>query len=312
MSFSTPIGFLIFNRPDLTDQVFSVIAQVKPQKLFVIADGPRFSEEAEKCAKTRAIIQKVDWDCDILTDFSDTNLGCGKREATGFDWVFSQVEEAIFLEDDTIPTLSFFTFCQNLLEHYRDDERIMHISGSNLVNQQYSQYSYYFSKYINGWGWASWRRAWQHYDYSMKSWPQFKSEGLLEFICKNPFERKYWTKRFEQMYADPQVFDTWDYQWLYTCWAQNGLTITPNENLISNLGFNRLDSAHTRRDSPLARLKTKDISEIYHPPFMMRNQSLDDRTFDKIYGSLQNLILDQIPIGFRQDLSSLIQTLKKS
>lgn len=313
MSFSTPVGFLIFNRPDLTQQVFSSIANIKPKQLFVIADGPRADRlgEAEKCEQAREIIEKVNWDCEVKTNFSEVNLGCGRREATGFDWVFSQVEEAIFLEDDTFPAPSFFTFCQSLLEYYRDDERVMHINGDNSVNQRRSQYSYYFSKYIHGWGWASWRRAWQHYDYSMKSWPDFKSKDFLQFICHDPYEQKYWTEMFDQMHADPQVIDTWDFQWQYACWSQNGLVVAPNENLISNLGFNRLDAAHTVGDSPRSNLPTGDLWELDHPPFIIQNQIADDHSFDYIFGGLEMREQDKFLARLRQSLSTTKDSLKK-
>lgn len=295
MSFTTPIGFLIFNRPDLTEIVFQAIAEIKPKQLFVIADGPRFPEEEEKCEQTRAIIKKVDWDCEVLTNFSDKNLGCGRRESSGFDWVFSQVEEAIFLEDDTLPSPSFFSFCQTLLEHYRHDERVMHISGDNSLNQDRTNDSYYFSKYMHGWGWASWKRAWKHYDYSMKTWPTFKESGLLKLVCENKSEQKYWQKIFDQMYADPKVIDTWDYQWIYACWSQGGLAITPNKNLISNLGFNRPDAAHTVSDSPRSKLAISDIWEINHPPFFIKNREADNYTCDHIY---QETLLNKIQRRF--------------
>jgi hypothetical protein len=132
MSLSTPVAFLIFNRPDLTQIVFEAIAKVKPKQLFVVADGPRFAAEAKKCEQARAAIDRVDWECEVFTNFSDTNLGCGQRVASGIGWVFSEVEEAIFLEDDCLPVESFFSFCQALLEHYRHDERIMTINGNNF------------------------------------------------------------------------------------------------------------------------------------------------------------------------------------
>lgn len=307
MSFSTPIGFLIFNRPDLTEQVFAAIAKIKPKKLFVIADGPRFPAEEEKCRKTRSIIEKVDWDCDLKTDFSEVNLGCGRREASGFDWVFSQVEEAIFLEDDTLPSQSFFHYCQVMLERYRDDERIMHISGDNSLGQVRNTYSYFFSKYGHGWGWASWRRAWKHYDYYMKSWPEFKESGLLNQVCDNPYEVKYWTKIFDQMHADPQVLDTWDYQWTYACFSQNGLAIEPNDNLISNIGFKRPDAAHTVGDSPRSKYATIEISEINHPPFVVRDHEADAYTFDEIFDGKKLRAMDT-PIG---KLKQLLSPLKK-
>jgi len=283
MSLLTPVGFLIFNRPDLTEMTFSAIAQAKPKQLFVIADGPRpdRSGEAEKCEQARAIIQKVDWDCEVLTNFSDVNLGCGRREASGFDWVFSQVEEAIFLEDDTFPAPSFFSYCEAMLERYRCDTRIMHISGDNSANQGRTSDTYYFSTYIHGWGWASWRRAWQYYDYQMKTWPQFKRSGSLEQIFEDYYEQKYWVNIFNQMHEDPQVIDTWDYQWIYACWSQGGLAITPNENLISNVGFNREDAAHTKGDSPRAKLLVGTIEEIRHPHFVVILYSAKNWTFLK-------------------------------
>lgn len=309
MPLKTPVGFLIFNRPDLTEQVFAAIAEAKPEKLFVIADGPRFPEEAEKCQKTRNIINKVDWECEVFTDFSDINLGCGRREATGFDWVFSQVEEAIFLEDDTLPAPSFFSFCEAMLERYRHDQRIMHINGDNSVNQGRTEYSYYFSKYMHGWGWASWRRAWQHYDYYMKTWPEFKNQGLVELIFEDSYEQKYWLKIFDQMYKDPQVLDTWDYQWIYACWSQSGLVVAPNQNLITNLGFNRPDAAHTTNDSPRSKLPVNDIWEIKHPPFIVRHNKADQHTFDYIFDGKHMRQQDQPLMKIRRRLSSVKQKL---
>jgi hypothetical protein len=303
MAFSTPIGFLIFNRPDVTEQVFAAIAKIKPEQLFVIADGPRSPDDYEKCQKTRTIIEKVDWDCDLKTNFSDVNLGCGWREASGFDWVFSHVEEAIFLEDDTLPSQSFFHYCQALLERYRDDERIMHINGDNSLGQVRNQHSYFFSKYVHGWGWASWRRAWKHYDYSMKTWPDFKASGLLEQICDNPYELKFWTTVFDQMHADPKVIDTWDYQWAYACFSQHGLAIEPNYNFISNIGFQHPDAVHTIYDSPRAKLATAEISEISHPPFVVRDREADAYTFDEIFDGKKLRAMDTHLGRLRQSLA---------
>jgi hypothetical protein len=305
MAFSTPISFLIFNRPDVTEQVFAEIAKIRPQKLFVIADGPRSPEDYEKCQKTRAIIEKVDWDCDLKTNFSDVNLGCGRRISSGIDWVFSHVEEAIFLEDDTLPSQSFFSYCQALLERYRDDERIMHINGDNSLGQVRNQQSYFFSKYVHCWGWASWRRAWKHYDYFMKTWPQFKASGLLEQICDNSYEVKYWTSIFDQMHADPQISDTWDYQWIYACFSQNGLAIEPNCNLISNIGFQHPDAAHTVHSNSRAKLATAEIDEIIHPLFLIRDRAADAYTFDEIFDGKKLRAMDT-PLGkLRRNLSSL-------
>ncbi len=290
MSFSTPVVFLIFNRPDLTQRVFEVISKAKPGQLFVVADGPRFSAEAEKCNQARAVIDRVDWECDIHKNFSDKNLGCGRRISSGIDWVFSQVDEAIILEDDTLPVDSFFTYCQILLEHYRDDERIMTINGNNFQSgQSRSEYSYHFSKYNACWGWATWRRAWKHYDYEMRTWPEFKQSGMLEMICEDPYEQKFWTMLFDSMYENSGKIDTWDHQWKYACWSQNGLAIEPSVNLVSNLGFARTDATHTTGKNPMLEqiLITHEIKEINHAPFVARNREADQYVFDYIIGGLR-------------------------
>src|SRR5919199_1474665 len=279
---NTPVAFLIFNRPSLTSIVFDAIAQAKPKKLLVVADGPRFPEEADKCRQARAVIERVDWTCDVLTNFSEINLGCKHRVSSGLDWVFSQVEEAIILEDDCLPAPSFFYFCQTLLAHYRHDERIMHISGSNLQRgHTRTDYSYYFSKYGGIWGWASWRRAWKHYDKDMKTWPEFTTTKMIESVFEDPDEQEYWLNILEHTYKG--LIDTWDYQWFYARWSQSELSIVPNSNLVSNIGFCS-DATHTHsKENSLANLPLTDIWKIKHPLFILRNRVADAYTFDNFH-----------------------------
>jgi hypothetical protein len=286
MSFSTPVAFLIFNRPDLTEIVFQAIRHVQPQKLLIIADGPRNDDETQQCEKTRAIVDQIDWDCEVLKNYSDVNLGCRDRVSSGIDWVFSQVEEAIILEDDCLPSDSFFHFCEAMLDYYRDDRRIMMISGDNF--QVYRgqlpashAYSYYFSKYVHVWGWATWRRAWELYDVNMSSWPFFKDENLTNSISTDPVEVLFWQDIFDRVSAGE--IDTWDYQWVYTCFHQSGMSIMPTVNLISNIGF-RADATHTLTESPWANLVVEVIDEIEHPLFTMRDQDADRYTFEKVFG----------------------------
>lgn len=305
MPLSTPVVFLIFNRPDVTEQTFAAIAQARPKKLLVVADGPRTSMEADRCYKTRAVIEKVDWDCEVITNFSEKNLGCGRRISSGLNWVFSQVEEAIILEDDTLPNPSFFHFCQVLLERYRDDERIMHINGDNSLFQCRNNDSYYFSKYAHIWGWASWRRAWQYYDYHMKTWPEFRDSGLLKLVCEDPYEQKYWESIFNRMYTDPQLIDTWDYQWTYACWSQGGLVAAPNVNLVSNIGIGHASSSHTLGEDPRANLPTSDIDKIRHLSFMVRDWEADVHTFDHIFGGKEMREADKLLAKIRRRLSSI-------
>lgn len=275
----TPVAFIIFNRPDKTERVFAEIAKAKPPKLLVIADGPRANRigEAEKCDATRAIIKRIDWPCEVLTNFSDVNLGCKNRVASGIDWVFEQVEEAIILEDDCLPHPTFFRFCEELLSYYRDDERIGMISGDNFqFGEQRTEASYYFSRYSHIWGWATWRRAWKHYDREANNWPAIKSTGWLKVLISSIKERKYWNNIFQEVY-DGKI-DTWDYQWVLTVWSQGMISIMPNVNLISNIGFGN-DATHTHGISIYADLNTEAMQfPLRHPKVLLPHPEADALT----------------------------------
>ena len=282
----TPVIFLVFNRPDTTKKVFEVIRQVKPKKLLFVADGLRSDKlgEAEKCAEVRAIIDTVDWDCEVLKNYSEVNLGCRKRVSSGLDWAFNLVEEAIILEDDCLPDLSFFQFCQELLERYRDDKRVMAISGDNFqFGRKRTEYSYYFSIYNHCWGWATWRRAWQYYDMEMKLWEKAKQENWLKNVLRNPSARRYWRNKFEATYHN--YIDSWAYRWTLSCWLQHGLTILPHVNLVSNMGFD-ISSTHTKSyKSPFANIPREAMKfPLKHPPFVFPNQEADDFTYKNNFG----------------------------
>jgi hypothetical protein len=275
---SVPIAFFIFNRPNPTKRVFEAIRQAKPSKLLVVADGPRSDRlaEAGQCAAVRAIIQQIDWDCDVLTNYSDINLGCGVRVSTGLDWVFSQVEEAVILEDDCLPHPHFFDFCEMLLERYRDNEKIMHIAGNyHLIGykNQASKYSYYFSRYPLIWGWATWRRAWQHYDFQVEWLKEFIDDGWLEKCLESKRDTFVWRRNFESLYGN---LYTWDYQWILACWLQQGLAIHPVVNLVSNIGFGS-ESTHTGNEkNPWANLPADAFTfPLQHPPFIIRDSKAD-------------------------------------
>lgn len=271
----TPVALLIFNRPETTQRVFEVVRQVQPSQLLIVADGPRPDRpgEAERCAKTRAIVHQVDWDCQVLTNFAETNLGCKQRVSSGLDWVFQTVAEAIILEDDCLPHPTFFRFCEELLAYYRHDERVMHISGDNFqFGQRQTPDSYYFSRFNHCWGWASWRRAWQHYDVTLRLWPQIQANGWLETILSGEGVR-YWQKIFQAVY-DNRI-NTWDYQWTLACWLHHGLSILPNQNLVSNIGFTG-EATHVASSSPLSSLPTVAMEfPLRHPPVMVRHREAD-------------------------------------
>lgn len=282
---STPVAFFIFNRPDATRRVFECIAAAQPRQLLVIADGPRphHPGDGQLCAETRAIIQRVDWECEVLTNYADGNLGCRNRVSSGLDWVFEIVESAIVLEDDCLPDPSFFQYCEELLERYRKDERVAMISGDNFqpTGREYD-YSYYYSQCVHVWGWATWRRAWIHYDASMSLWPAARSAGLLDHVLGNRRIARTWCRRFDAVYEGR--IDTWDYQWVFACWMRHALTVLPGVNLVSNIGFGA-DATHTVVDGPLAERDTQSIRfPMRHPPFMVRDTVADRYTDRHVFG----------------------------
>jgi hypothetical protein len=276
---NVPLLFLIFNRPDTTQQVFDEIRKAQPAQLFVAADGPRKNQVAdyELCKKTREIIRQVDWNCRVFTRFQDENLGCRHAVSSAITWFFSNVEEGIILEDDCIPDQSFFRFCQELLEKYRDDERIMMVSGDNFqFGKRRTNYSYYFSKYFHIWGWATWKRAWNYYDVDMKSWPKIKDGRWLIDIVKDKNAEKFWEKIFENTYRG--TINTWDFQWVFSCWIQNGLAILPNVNLVKNIGFDG-NATHTKGKNMQANLSVNSIHfPLKNPEFVIADNEADART----------------------------------
>jgi hypothetical protein len=308
----TPVALIIFKRKDTTEKVFEAIRQAKPPKLFVIADGPRDDHdgEAEKCEATRAIIDRVDWDCEVFKNYSDVNLGCARRLPTGLDWVFSQVEEAIILEDDCVPHPTFFNFCDELLERYKYDTRISLISGQNVqFGRQRNNYSYYYSRNILCWGWATWRRAWQNFDINMKLWPEIQSENFLNDILVEPAAVKHWNKVFQSVYNNPQD-KVWDYQWVFACWVQNSLGIIPNVNLISNIGFGA-DSTHfesTQKSNPYHNMPREEMKlPLNHPPFVIRDDKADRFTQINLYEGGQ---LQRFKQGVKDILKEFIKPLQ--
>ena len=273
---TTPIAFIIFNRPAATRQVFNAIRVARPQQLYVIADAPRsnYPDDIAKCAATRAIIEEIDWDCQVFKNYADQNLGCGRRVSSGLDWVFQQVESAIILEDDCLPDQTFFPYCTELLAHYQDDERIMHVSGNNFqFGQPRGEASYFYSHYTHMWGWATWRRAWQHYDYDIVNWPDLRSTDWLDSRLDTSAAVVNWRQIFDQMYN--AKIDTWDYQWTFACWRNNGLCIHPQVDLVTNIGFTS-EGTHTIRQNQFANLPLGEVQfPLKHPVEVIRDQNAD-------------------------------------
>lgn len=243
--YQTPILLLIFNRMSTTVRVFEKIKEQKPKYLFIASDGARHNKEGEQPVVEsirKYVLDQIDWDCEVKTLFRDQNFGCGVAPYTAITWFFKNVEKGIILEDDCLPLPGFFSFCEEMLNHYKDDKRIYEISGHNLqAGNVRGDGSYYFSNYGGIWGWATWARAWEKYDYNMSNLEEFISTNTLNNIFLNKVEREFWLKTFSKA---KELGSWWDYQWLLTIWHNGGICIVPNGNLIINIGFDG-ESTHT-------------------------------------------------------------------
>lgn len=264
-----PVIFIVFNRPEVTMKTFARIRQARPSKLFIVADGPRAdrSGEAEKCEQCRAVEKMVDWDCEVNTNFAESNMGCKNRVASGITWAFQHVEEAIILEDDCVPSMSFFRFCREMLDRYRDDRRVMVISGSNQDVCNEFPWSYCFCKKLQMWGWATWKRAWDLFDVDMKIWEECRENEWLKNILtpEEYFER---TNELQTTYEG--YCDTWDYQFMLSAFLHHGLDIIPKVNMIRNIGFGP-DATHTTNELDKAYFYLDEEMEfpLTHPPVML-------------------------------------------
>ena len=244
--------FLVFNRASTTARVFESIRQARPRRLYVAADGPRASRagEAARCDEVRRIATAVDWPCEVNTLFRAHNLGCKQGVAQGISWFFAHEQEGIILEDDVLPDPSFFGYCEALLERYRADERVAAIAGCNQISDHYTAAdSYFFTRQNHVWGWASWRRAWQHFEIDMTSWPEWDRAGSLQCLLEDRCAEHYWRQRYGRVHQGQ--IDTWDYQWMYACWRTGGLTVMPAHNLTTNLGLGPdVEATHTSKAVP--------------------------------------------------------------
>lgn len=278
----SPIAFFVFNRPEQTRRVFEEIKKARPKTLLVVADGPRPAKfgEDDLCKAVRQIVNSVDWPCEVERNFADENLGCKVRVSSGLDWVFSKVETAIILEDDCLPEQSFFSFCHELLERYRNDERVMQICGSNFYPKPNNLYSYTFTKFGPIWGWATWKRAWQLYDVNMSAWPKVRGEELYYNFWEVPCESEFRIPMYEDIYRGK--VDTWDLQWSFAKFINSGLCIMPATNLIKNIGFG-VDATHTSdAANELAALESKAVDfPLNHYPFVTRDWETDRRIAEK-------------------------------
>jgi hypothetical protein len=280
----TPIAYIIFNRPRHTRETFEVIRAQRPSHLLIIADGPRAGHptDTERCRETREIVENIDWPCQVQRNYAQQNMGCKARVSSGLDWVFEQVERAIVLEDDCLPNADFFGFCDALLDRYATDERVWVVTGNNFQRgKKRGDAAYYFSKYNHCWGWATWRRAWQHYRVDMPYWPEWKDTKDWREKTSDIIERKVWEGLLNRVKAGE--IDTWDYQWTACVWYYGGLTATPNVNLVTNIGFGP-EATHTVTSSDEFGLEANPLGPLTHPGAVRQNFAADKFVFNQNFG----------------------------
>ncbi|MDZ4851321.1 MAG: glycosyltransferase family 2 protein [Pirellulaceae bacterium] len=279
---TSPILLLVFNRPDLTATMFQEVRKARPQRLFIAADGPRVDKagEEEKCQQTRAIFQSIDWDCDVQRLYRDANLGCEIAVADAITWFFQKVESGIILEDDCLPDPSFFPYCDELLDRYKDSEKVGVVTGNNFQwGRKTSSSSYYFSKFPHCWGWATWRRAWKLYDYELSDKPENDAAiiGNFSFV---PKEMTYWKSVFSSLRS--KQLNTWDYRWVRAVWAAGLLTATPEMNLVKNIGYGEA-ATHTQKDQVVPDLMSMPFPLI-HPKGIQQSMKADARVANIHFG----------------------------
>jgi hypothetical protein len=292
---STPVALFLFARPDTTRRVFETIRQARPARLYLVADGPRTDrpEETERSRAARAICAHIDWPCDVRVNFSDANLGQKRRLETGLRWVFEHTDEAIILEDDCVPDPTFFPFCQDLLDRYRDEPQVLAITGSNFqYGLRPGHASYFFSRYPLIWGWSTWRRAWRLYDDAMSRWPAAREGPWLSDLLGDGDAVRYWSYVFDTAHRSG---GSWDYAWTFACWQHGGLVASPRTNLVSNIGFGP-EATHTRQHQcSYASLLTEPLeSPLRHPARIQRDVEADAFTEDIVFSGNLRRMLDRV------------------
>lgn len=292
----TSVLFLVFNRLDTTIQVFEQIRKAKPPRLYLASDGAReaVKGEFEKVKEIRDyIMSNIDWNCEVKTLFREKNLGCKYAVSSAIDWFFENEEMGIILEDDCLPSQSFFWYCEELLFKYKDDLRIWHINGVSLIESKKKIHSYYFSNYPGIWGWATWANRWINYDLKLDTYEGKSELKKLDFKLST----SYWNKIFKTVKENK--IDTWDYQWVYSIWSNKGRAITPYVNQIKNIGFNENGTHTIDSNTELANLKNSNLNFINHPSIVKVNQSNDLWLSDKYYPSLAFRIFNKFKSYFK-------------
>lgn len=272
----SPILLIAFNRYDTLIQVFEKVRKAEPSRLYIAVDGPREKNTKDKIAveQVQSIIDLIDWPCDLRTRFLSNNLGCGKAPSSAISWAFETTDRLIVLEDDCVPSLSFFAFCDEMLEKYKDDTRIGIVSGRSMQEncKYFGHYDYIFSYAAHTWGWATWKRCWSQYDLYMKDFPKFIEQGGCSSLYTSRCKAFYANRKLHKAFCniDNEVMHSWDLQWAYTRIKNGYLGIVPRINLIENVGGG--NGTHIDKEEPSLMIKAGEISfPLAHPILVIPN-----------------------------------------
>jgi len=297
------VAIFIFLRLDSILELLNRLRVVKPPRLYIIGEGYRLGKpgEEERVAEIREIVEKsIDWDCQVFTNYVPTDIGAGMRISSGITWVFEHEEQAIFLEDDTIPSISFFRYCDELLEYYKNNIEVMAISGNNVVSNYSIKDSYTFSSIPFIWGWASWRRAWTDYDYKIQTWPKVKKAGMLKKRFSNPMFYEVRENEFNLAYGG--IDFTWDYQFAYLLLIKNGMCVIPQVNMIQNVGVG-IDATNTKEVYEIEHEQAEEIIfPLIHPKSIEIDHGYDNYYFENF---LFNLYYSSSFVRFKYRLKKI-------
>ena len=283
MALTTPVVLVIFNRPEETSKVLDSIKAARPERVFVISDGPRPNvlDEAQKVLACRELISNIDWPCSVELNYSEVNMGCKARIVSGLTWVFSKADRAIILEDDCLPGADFFEFCQTLLRQYEYDYSVGSISGWNsFPDMNEAAADYYFSRYPRAWGWATWGRTWKLYEESICDDEELLGSKAFKKSSTSTASRRFWKILREQIAK--KTLDTWDVQLLFSFWKHNLVTVIPRLNLVRNIGFGSAATHTTDPNTWYSKVPAFDLRwPLVHPKSILVDQSKDKEAQDR-------------------------------
>jgi hypothetical protein len=293
-----PVLLIVFNRPEHTKRCIDAIAKVSPPKVFIASDGPRAGNSVDRirCEQVQRVLDGISWPCEVSRLNRTQNLGCQHAVSSAIDWFFSHVDRGIILEDDCVADPSFFSFCGQMLDRYADDERIGVVTGNNFQRGiKRGEASYYFSKYPHCWGWATWRRAWQHFDFAMSESDNSDHEIISQFACA-PGEPTYWSNIFNRVRNGG--INTWDYRWTRAVWGRRYLTVTPQINLVANIGFDSL-ATHTEGSFFEKKLPAREqmLFPLVHPETFNQNEVADFFAAEEYFHVNPSLIFRSLGIA---------------